>query len=1023
MSKFQHFNFYLLRSPLLSLENISSFLELQDPSAQEIHLRSLYSSNLMQEALFLSSPNLYNEVQKWLTSDTALTYRQLATLYKYTVRSGTRSTPYGLFAGVSPGTISKLEKQTEIARNSKDMTRYRLDMQYLSLMLQHISNDTAVKPRLKFSVNCTLFRNGDIHKFYQQQFNFKGESTYNLRAVRSTPILEYLIQKCTSDMLYQNFVDLLKQKGANESQARDFVDKMIKNGILDSELSVQITTDNFYEALVTRLESADCSRKYLPLFQKIDRLLKLKINLIHKQLKIENLTRKAFPGIISRNVIQGDLLLGMKENTISKRGIEGIIKELGELLPLVTHTNNYEIEQFKTVFRERYDSQMVPLLEALDPDNGIGYGRLAEYIQPDNIINEIKTNAQSEKSKKKSIGEQILEKHLKLYATTEVVLTEADIESAGCTFLEKNVPPTLYVMGNLLYNNKNDNELVFCLQSLGGSSATNLLTRFAHLDDEIRKNVLEIANFEERAFPNDAIIAEIVHLPEARIGNILQRPNLRKAEIPVMARSHNNAQKLDVDDLYIFLKNERLVLWSKKLDREVIPRLSSAHNFKTGMILYRFLADMQSQYGELNLKIDWCSLEKSPFHPRIRYKNIILRRAQWNIPKINHSSSSNYDDIQTVLQTYNLPQIIMVSEGDNELLIDLSNPLSCRILFDKLCKQDVVLKEYIFSQFRSAVSDNTATYGNEIILPLATDTIETKPTVRPAIALTIERKFPPGSEWVYAKIYCGASSAEYLLKEIIPGIVDTLNRKLLIKKWFFVRYTDPQHHIRLRIEACQKEDFCHIVSVINNTLSKLLKNQKIYNLQFDTYIRELERYGPETIEDSEELFHLDSLKVLSIIDKYPEISERWLPASRRIVDYLTTAGMDVEEKLRFIEDMRRKFFLEFGNDKQNDKILNLKYRDRRKTIEHTLSSVNTVSKEESIVINSIINSLWDSYEDRDQVLIRRQSLLASYIHMFVNRLFEKDQRKYEYALYHLLSNYFRSLKGRIAASSSSRCQP
>lgn len=61
------------------------------------------------------------------------------------------------------------------------------------------------------------------------------------------------------------------------------------------------------------------------------------------------------------------------------------------------------------------------------------------------------------------------------------------------------------------------------LRSTGGSSATNLLGRFAHTDQQIYNLVSSIAEREQELNPT-VIIAEIVHLPENRTGNILQRP-------------------------------------------------------------------------------------------------------------------------------------------------------------------------------------------------------------------------------------------------------------------------------------------------------------------------------------------------------------------------------------------------------------------------------------------------------------------------------------------------------------------
>lgn len=1027
MLEFHHLNFYLLRSPLHSLETTSAFLQLQELSAQEIYLRSMYSSSYMQDALFLSSPELFKQVKKWLDTDIPLSNKLHKTLYKYTVRMGTRSTPYGLFAGVSLGKILKSDRYTHIKRTLKDTVRYRLDMQYLSMIIQYVLQDPIIRSQVKYSVNHTLFQQGNIYKFYQQQYNSTGMSKHYLRKIKSTTVLDFILKGNKSDQSYNELIELLVKKGANITQARNFVDKLIENGILYPDLSIQITSEDFYETFLSQLKSLTRSNKYADVFDKIGKSLISNDSLIDKHTKIENLTKEVIPETRAKNLIQGDLLLGVEDNTISEKDINRIAKALQDLLPMTIQNRNEDLEKFKKAFQERYDAQMIPLLEALDPDTGIGYGTLPEYIQPDDIISEVNSVKHNRTdSKPNDVVPLIFNRYLHTSDRSkikEIVLTESDITSLGDIDIGENVPSTFYAIGNILYYESPDTEPIFCLNACGGTSAANLLTRFWDLDEEIRRNILEIGRLEQEKFTN-SVVAEIVHLPEARTGNILQRPNMRKAEIALMARCAQGVTRLEVGDLYIFVNGNRLILWSKKLNCQITPRLTSAHNFKTGMTIYRFLSDLQNQDGILNLKMNWGQLEKCSFLPRVRYKNIILTRAKWNIPRVEYQphNDSMVSVLNTIRETYQLPQMVLLSEGDNELLIDLFNPISCKILFDKLCKQNVILDEYIFSEFGSPVKDGANTYANEIIIPLATTKEYKENFTAPVSAPHIKRQFPLGSEWIYAKIYCGVNSAEYILTEVIPRIVETLNKETMLEKWFFIRYRDPKHHIRLRIKATKKEHFSGIVSVINNMLADLLEAQQIHNLQFDTYVREIERYTPENIEHSEELFHWDSREVIAAIKEYPNIEDRWRPAISGIADYLSQTEMDTSDKLQFVEKIRTTFSIEFGNNKQNNKILNLKYRKHQKTIENILSIDKGPSTGKAIALASIFNNLWNVYEDREQVLSKRQTLIASYIHMFVNRIFDNNQRKYEYALYHLLSNHYRSLEGRknITVCSTSR---
>ena len=71
-----------------------------------------------------------------------------------------------------------------------------------------------------------------------------------------------------------------------------------------------------------------------------------------------------------------------------------------------------------------------------------------------------------------------------------------------------------------------------------------------------------------------------LYLPEGRTGKLIARPVLRDHELAYLGRSGAPAEAvLDPSDLMVSVRGERIVLRSRRLGREVIPRLTSAHNF------------------------------------------------------------------------------------------------------------------------------------------------------------------------------------------------------------------------------------------------------------------------------------------------------------------------------------------------------------------------------------------------------------------------------------------------------------
>src|SRR5256884_9919165 len=98
--------------------------------------------------------------------------------------------------------------------------------------------------------------------------------------------------------------------------------------------------------------------------------------------------------------------------------------------------------------------------------------------------------------------------------------------------------------------------------------------RLYHTNHQPRQLVRSHLTAEEAVHPERAF-AEVVHLPEGRVGNILSRPVLRGYEIPYLGRSGAPAaRQLPLSDLLVSVQGERIVLRSRRLGRDVIPRVS-----------------------------------------------------------------------------------------------------------------------------------------------------------------------------------------------------------------------------------------------------------------------------------------------------------------------------------------------------------------------------------------------------------------------------------------------------------------
>jgi thiopeptide-type bacteriocin biosynthesis protein len=281
-----------------------------------------------------------------------------------------------------------------------------------------------------------------------------------------------------------------------------------------------------------------------------------------------------------------------------------------------------------------------------------------------------------------------------------------------------------------------------------------------------------------------------------------------------------------------------------------------------------------------------------------------------------------------------------------------------------------------------------------------------------------KRIFIPGSEWVYFKIYTGTKTADAILKNEIYRYVREMLDRSVIDKWFFIRYNDPDFHIRLRLHLKETQDFSYIFSRFFEIFYPFVDTGLVWNVQCDTYKREMERYGVNTILLVEDLFFIDSefiVKLLHQLNAENPEQHRWKLALVLIDSFLSAFSFDLSQQKELLNTMANNFKKEFGFTHHNvTKQLNDKYRFYRKEIESAMLWESEFS-ETSELINARrqvicpIAAKITGIEQLGELQISLQSLLTSLIHMTMNRWFRTENRLHEMVIYEFLSRHYASV--------------
>lgn len=1025
----------IVRSPIYPF-NFSSSIE---------SVLKLLDDAFFMEAIYVASPLLYEEAVKLKTGQVKAEkdkQKIINSLYRYFTRMYSRSTPFGLFSSCDVAEWGSGDN-TGIERTYRRHTR--LDMQFLQTMISVLTQITNVKDLLQYHTNTSIyFTEAEIR--YIEHTYLGVLKKYKISAVTRNNYVVNMLDAAKNGASKPDLVKLMVDGGISVEDANEFIDNLIDSQLLLNEFEVATTGEddfayqvlnrlqiisersnswyvrsvlNFFKGIINEVQALDAGGpNYISLYKQL--IAKL------KQLQPTLEESRTFHIDSYRT---GDQPLTIRES---------IREELLEAVTLITELNtgmllaNKSMEEFKAKFLERYEGASVPLVEVLDTDLGIGYpinrksasapmvddinvkrtelGTVIQLTQVEKWLFEILSK--DENSNAYSIH---LDKHI------SAPVSDAKTQEEQLRF---RLPLSMSVLFRVL----NDEQQTLLYEGVTGPSAAAFLARFTYGNKEIKEVVESIIAAEEAAVEN-VILAEFVHLPDNRITNVIMHPPMRNYEIPYLAKpSASKNSVIEIQDLYLRIENNELILFSKKMNKRILPRKTHMHiHTQNSLPIYHFLGDLQEQEGDRSFLFYNRELMRLfVFMPRFYYKNIILSPAVWTLPqatiaqlKVKEGDIPNAA-IKAMRERYKIPNIVLHVDGDNELLVDFTNTALVEIWLNLIKNADtVVLKEFLYQP------DNSGkTFTNQYIASLVCTEKKRFPNPLRVVAqentLPIKRHFPLGSEWLFLKLYCGIGSVDMILAKAIAPIMNKLQQQGLIQKWFFIKYFDPGYHIRLRMLLCNKADMYQVLSIVNEGIEQAQEKMLIWKIQPDTYKRELERYGTSTMEHCESMFYIDSLVTIQLFTalQFSQSSNlTFLWGVKMTDDLLNAFQFGLAEKLTFTDKMRKGYQWEFNADKDTNDKINTKYNTLKNDMQALLSSDDPDGKnkfrymllQQKIALQSpIINEILTS-KANDGLQVEFDTLLFSLIHMMLNRLISVKERMHEFLVYEFLVKYYRML--------------
>lgn len=1005
----------LVRAPLLPVE---TYLGLSDRIALE---GPLLADPAVRAALAVGSGNLFDALGRAGPSGRE-DPKTSGKLLRYLIRMSTRPTPYGLFAGVG---LAGWGPETNLSiLPGRPRTRTRPDMAWLLRLVLEAENRREVRSQLCYLANPRAFiRAGRV---FLPEAAPKADTGGPGPAVsvRATKTVCRALALARTSVPHTHLVEaLVESTGAPAEKVENLIDELWRQTLLITDLRPPLTIASPAHFVADRLRdipsAADSLRqleKALSVMAEWDALPIDQAAGAYRRLAIDP---DAEDQAASKVLCQVDMALNFDGSRISNRVAKEAARAAELLMRLTPLPSGLpHLEAYRRAFEMRYGpDREVPLLEMLDANFGLG---------PPSGFNGGAAGGDPRRAALRQrtlydLGITAFRERQLIVNLTYKDLAALETWTPTAATAPRSLDLALFVMAASAADVDCGRFQIVIGPNLGATAAGRNLGRFADLLGEAATAALHEVGRAEAASLQDCLSAEVVYLPRRfRSANVVVRPHPRSYEIALETTPGRPADRvIPLDELVVGTRDGRFyVRWTAQ-GADVLPFVGHMLNNMQAPDVCRFLDDL-GRDGQAQLSsFDWGPVAGLPFLPRVQVGRIVLCPAQWRVDARAQEALAADAPASSFMATLHewraywmVPRYVYLSFGDNRLLLDLDSETHAEVLQAEIRRLadggHLLLQEALPSPHDAWADGPGGHFITELVVPLALRSDEAsaapaKSRPRPdAVVASAERLCPPGSDWLFAKLYGPRAFEDDLLTGPVLQLCQQAIAAGAAESWFFIRYADPEPHIRLRFRGDPGRLLAELVPHLCSWASGLLSDGLITRFCFDTYEREVERFGgPAGVAAAETLFHADSQAVIEIL----RLSRGGLLdldiSSLAIVsidDLLASLGVNEAERLVWYRERVPSRNLVSDEYRRRKDALRRLVGDpeemRARPGGDALARVLAARHDELARIGAQLDTLGSAAE----LLQPKSALLRSFVHLHCNRLLAGDRSAEEQIL-------------------------
>lgn len=849
--------FFFLRAPLWPSEDIEFIFAQGDWKENIINIYD--NRPLLREAIAIASPSLHQSLQQRPLKDP----QQTATsLLHYAIRMATRATPFGLFSFVATGSWGS---QTHISIDTeKVFKKARPDMEWVFNFAHKLYEDPQLFSSLPVYTNPLAKLIEDRYCLdYIREAEKKSNGPAKTISIRASTLVKTIAQLASKPItiheLWESIERIMPQ-----------LDRRKTENVIQALLQQQLLLPGILPSLLSMTPFEDFSDQ-LPDPISLEKFAK---NIeIYNQLKLgegidllQHLQQQMQETAPAKTFLQVDATYKCPDLQITKSIADELQKSLSFCSKVFTRLSlSSPLKEFHAKFLEKYGTfRTVPLMELLDENIGLGPVDPPESLPRQSAQFSNLWDNWLNSEWQKCLYEQ----------KTEIVLDEKVLDSLislanDSTFDIQYSISSLDVFCKIITESSQALDqgefLIYLTQcnSQGGST----LGRFLHLlDEKIVDELEEFLTKEEQLEPRTRFM-ELSYWPSSiRSANVAIQPCLRTYRLDIEEKKKNE-RSISLSDIYVGATINRFYLTSKEGAYEIVPRVGNLLNPQYAPAPLRFMRDVAMSRHHFFYPFSWGKLAtNSAYLPRIRFQKTLLAAAQWNFDIVQTAHIKKEELLayfKKWAEQWKLPERCFLIRGDQHLLLDLRHPACLKEIEHKLKKGESL--QFIEEIDKAWIKSEKGHHFAEIVVPFIKNpslTFNHPLVAYPYFSVPIEERWKfLGSEWLYIKAYRPREGMDRFIVQQLSLLVDQLS--LEEPSWFFVRYSDPEPHLRLRLRIPSVQS--DVITVLKNMTKEWMEAGLIKNVILASYEREVERYGGlSLINAAEDIFCADS-KAVSLL--------------------------------------------------------------------------------------------------------------------------------------------------------------